>query len=188
MIWLILGVLIWSIVHLYPSVAANHRNKLSKSMGTTYQGVYALFIITSIILIVIGWRISTPEQIYNPPVWGRHLTMLFILIAIVLFGAANTKSRIKQWVRHPMLMGMTVWSIGHLLANGDSKSLILFGGLGLWAVISQFTINKRDGAWVKPEPASGFKSDAILIVIALVIYGALLFAHPYISGMPLMPA
>ncbi len=186
MMWLVLGVILWSVVHLYPSVAASHRNKLSASMGNAYQGIYALLIVGSIVLMVFGWKNTIPTQIYTPPTWGRHLTMLLILIAIILFGAANVKTRIREWIRHPMLTGMLVWSIGHLLTNGDSRSVILFGGLGLWAIVSQLTINKRDGAWVKPTDSKGLKTEIILIVVSLVLYGGLLFLHPYFSGMSLM--
>ena len=186
MVWLILGVVLWSVVHLYPSIAASHRNKFSASMGNAYQGIFALLIVGSIVLIVFGWKNTIPTQIYNPPSWGRHLTMLLILIAIILFGAANVKTRIREWIHHPMLTGMLVWSIGHLLANGDSRSVVLFGGLGLWAIVSQLTINKRDGAWVKPTDSKGLKTEVILIFVSLVLYGGLLFLHPYFSGMSLM--
>ena len=186
MMWLVLGVVLWSVVHLYPSVAASHRNKLSASMGNAYQGIFALLIVGSIVLMVFGWKNTIPTQIYTPPTWGRHLTMLLILIAIILFGAANVKTRIREWIRHPMLTGMLVWSIGHLLANGDSRSVVLFGGLGLWAIVSQLTINKRDGAWVKPTDSKGLKTEIILVVVSLVLYAGLLFLHPYFAGMSVM--
>ena len=186
MVWLVLGVVLWSVVHLYPSVAASHRNKLSASMGNAYQGIFALLIVGSIVLMVFGWKNTIPTQIYTPPSWGRHLTMLLILITIILFGAANVKTRIREWIRHPMLTGMLVWSIGHLLANGDSRSVVLFGGLGLWAIVSQLTINKREGTWVKPTDSKGLETEVILIFVSLVLYGGLLFLHPYFSGMSLM--
>ena len=31
-----------------------------------------------------------------------------------------------------MLWGFAVWALGHLVANGDLRSLILFGGFALW--------------------------------------------------------
>lgn len=186
MVWLILGVVVWSVVHLYPSVAASHRNQLFEKLGNAYKGIYALLIVGSIVLIVIGWKNTIPTAVYNPPVWGRHVTMLFILIAIILFGAADTKNKIREWIRHPMLTGMVVWSIGHLLANGDIRSVILFGGLGIWAIISQFTINKREGARVIPTDSKGMKSLVILLVVSFVIYTILMFLHPYFTGMPVI--
>jgi len=185
-IWLILGVVVWSVVHFYPSVAVSHRNQLSEKFGNGYQAVYALLIIGSIVLMVIGWKNTIPTAVYNPPSWGRHATMLFILVAVMLFGAANTKTKVREWVRHPMLTGMIVWSIGHLLANGDIRSVILFGGLGVWAIISQFTINKREGTRIMPTDTKGMKSLVILLVAGLVLYVILMFLHPYFTGVSVM--
>ena len=189
MISLALGVFLWSAVHFYPSIAIQHRKNMRDALGTAYQGLYSLLIIISILLMILGWKIAVPEQIYSPPIWGRHLTMLLLLLAIILLGAAHTTSHIKQWIRHPMLVAVIIWSIAHLLSNGDSSSLILFGGLGLWAAISHITISRRDGAWEKPVATSTVKSSVILLTISVIIYTALLFLHPYFTGMPvILPA
>ena len=186
MLLLVLGVLVWSLVHLFPCVMPNKRNRLNDSMGNKYQGLFALTIVLSIVFMVFGWRHTVPEYVYNPPAWGRHLTMLLVFIAVVLFGAASAPSRIKQWIRHPMLIGVLVWALAHLLANGDSRSVVLFGGMLIWSVLSVFFINRRDGVWEKPVQPEGWVPDIKLLVISLVIYIVLIFLHPYFSGIPLM--
>ena len=185
MFWLILGIFMWSVVHLFPSVMPAKRNQLVAQYGNTYQAIYAIKILVALALMVIGWRMAVPTQLYNPPVWGRHLTMLFVLVAVILFGAAHTNSRIKQFVRHPMLTGVAVWALGHLLANGDSRSVVLFAGLLIWSVLNQITINRRDGAWIKPEVAP-MNKELILLAISLVVYVVLMFLHPYFTGMPVI--
>lgn len=180
------GVFLWSLVHLFPCVMPEKRNQLNDSMGNKYQGLFALLIIFSIVLMVIGWRNTVPEHIYNPTAWGRHLAMLLVLLGVILFGAANVPSRIKRVIRHPMLTGVILWALAHLLANGDSRSLLLFGGMLIWSVLSMFFINQRDGAWEKPEKPEGWKPDIKLLVISLVIYVILIVLHPYLSGIPLM--
>src|SRR4051794_26472862 len=107
---LIAGVLLWSIVHLTKSVAPGFRKSLQDKLGTgPHRGLVALLIIASVALMIYGWRTAQLEFVYDPPVWGRHLNMLLMIFAIILFGAAQGKSRIRQWVRHPMLTGMLVW-------------------------------------------------------------------------------
>ncbi len=96
MIWLILGVVLWSVVHFYPSVAVSHRNQLSAKFGNGYQAVFALLIIASIVLMVIGWKNTIPTAVYNPPSWGRHATMLFILIAAAAAKGAKVTLRTVQ--------------------------------------------------------------------------------------------
>lgn len=186
MLLLVLGVLIWSLVHLFPCVMPKKRNQLNDSMGNKYQGLFALSIVLSIVLMVLGWRNTVPEHVYNPPAWGRHLAMLLVFLGVFLFGAANAPSRIKRIIRHPMLTGVFAWALAHLLANGDSRSVILFGGMLIWSVLSIFLINRRDGVWEKPDQPEGWVPDIKLLVISLVVYVVLIFLHPYFSGIPLM--
>ncbi len=137
MFWLFLGVLIWSVAHLFPSVLPELRKELIEKLEEKkYMGIFAGVIVLSLILIVIGWRSSAVEILYNPPALGRDLNMLFMLVAIALFGSSHGNSRIKQYVRHPMLTGMHIWALGHLLANGETRSVLRFGGMLIWSTLS----------------------------------------------------
>ncbi len=184
---MIAGVLFWSAVHLMKSLAPGLRSNIIRKTGAgPHQGLVALSIVASLALMVFGWRSAVPEIVYNPPLWGRHLNMLLMFIAILLFGAAKGKSRIRQWLRHPMLAGMLIWAIGHLLANGDSRSLVLFGGLGLWALISIFTISRNEGTWEKPREVAGIGREIMLFILSVLIYGALFWGHRWFTGVPLI--
>jgi uncharacterized membrane protein len=110
-----------------------------------------------------------------------------MLISIFLLGAANGPSNIKRYLRHPMLAGIVVWGSAHLIANGDSRSMVLFGGMIIWALLEMIIINKRDGAYERPESVP-YKKDAIKMVIAIVVYTVFVFLHPYITGVPITGA
>ena len=77
---------------------------------------------------------------------------------------------------------MLLWSVGHLLANGDSRALVLFGGLGIWAILEMWLISRRDGAWVKP-PIPSLKAETLGVVTSLAIYTVLVYLHPYFTGL-----
>lgn len=187
MFWLFLGVLIWSVAHLLPSVLPEKRTELIKKFDEKkYMGIFAGVIVLSLILIIIGWRSSAVEILYNPPALGRHLNMLFMLVVIVLFAASHGNSRIKQYVRHPMLVAMHIWALGHLLANGETRSVLLFGGMLIWSAVSIYFINKRDGAWEKPAEIAPMDKEIKLLAIAVIVYLVLMFLHPYFTGMPVM--
>lgn len=186
MFWLFLGVLIWTLAHLFPCLMADKRNELNSSLGKKYQGGFALLIVFSLILIVIGWRSTPVEILYNPPSIGRHLNMLFMLVAIILLGSSHGKSKIRQYVRHPMLLGVHIWALGHLLANGETRSVVLFGGMLIWTILSFIFINKRDGEWVKPTETGGMAGEIKLVGISIVVYLVLMMAHPYFAGMPVV--
>ncbi len=184
---LIAGVLLWSVMHLMKSVTPGVRASIQGALGEgPHKGMVALLILASMALMIFGWRSATPEYVYDAPLWGRHLTMTLMILAIYLIAVAQGKSRVRQWIRHPMLTGVLLWAIGHLVANGDSRSVVLFGGLGLWALISIFTVSRNEGAWVKPDEVAPLWREGLTIVIVAVLYGILFWAHPYIAGMPLV--
>ncbi|CAA6813258.1 MAG: NnrU family protein, required for expression of nitric oxide and nitrite reductases (Nir and Nor), partial [uncultured Thiotrichaceae bacterium] len=77
-------------------------------------------------------------------------------------------------------------ALGHLLANGETRSVVLFGGMLVWTILSFIFINKRDGEWVKPTETAGMASEIKLAGISIVVYLMLMMAHPYFAGMPVV--
>ena len=182
---LILGVLLWAVVHLFPVFAPTMRAGVVSKLGLLpYKGVFALFIVVSLVLIVLGWQsVGVGYDLYDT-FWLRHVTYGCLLLAVILFGAAKAPSRIRRVLRHPMLTGMALWAIGHLLVNNDPRSLVLFGGMLIWAVVSILGINRRDGAYVPPQVGS-WAVEIRVVLISVVVYVALVFGHPYFTGVPL---
>lgn len=187
MIWLCIGVLLFMAVHFVPSLAPAFKNSLIAHVGKQpYRGLFSLFLLVAVALIVFGWRSTAPESVYLPPNWGLPVTSVLMLISVMLFGAAQQPTRIKRYVRHPQLTGVAVWSLAHLISNGDSRSLILFGGLGLWALLEILLIGKREGIWVKPYgPALSVEVRGI--VISAVVFFVLVGLHPWFAGVSPFP-
>lgn len=183
---LIIGVLLWSFVHLLTTVGRPIRQRVISQVGEKpWLGLFSLAIAASVVIMVMGWR-STPEQyLYVLGGWARHLTMLLMLVAFVLFSISHTPSRIKRFVRHPQLTAMICWSVAHLLSNGTGRALVLFGGLGLWALLEILLINARDGHYEPPAPRP-LPRELIGIVLAVVLMAIVMLLHRYISGIPLI--
>ena len=187
MTWLFIGVLLWCGLHFVPGLARRFRDAVITRIGEkTYQGVFAIGVVVSIVLMVVGWRAAPQWTVYNAPPWGPPVGAVLILIAFLLFGFAKAKTNVKRFIRHPQLSGMVAWAVGHLLANGDNLSLLLFGGLGLWALVEMPLINRREGAWKKPEPVP-ITAEIRPILIGLVIFVAFFLAHPYLFGVSPIP-
>jgi len=179
---LALGVFIWSFIHFIPAVAVDFRKNLIAKLGENpYKGIFTLFMVLAIYLIISGWKAAIPENIYLPPLWGRHATSLLVLIAFILVIAPYHATNLKRFLRHPQLTGVAVWGIGHLLANGEGRSIVLFGGLAAWAIIEMLLLNRRDGAWVKPDPVAK-KKDMILAVAGFTVYVIVAVSHQWLFG------
>ena len=106
---------------------------------------------------------------------------LLVLVGFILFFAAYPPTNVKRLLRHPQLTGVALWGVGHLFANGESRSIVLFGGLTLWAIAEIVVINRRDGARDKPAPVPA-KNDVILAGGGIVAYVVVVAAHQWLFG------
>lgn len=179
---LVAGVVLWSVVHLLPSAGRGIRQGLISTVGDSpYQGLFALSILGSVVLMVFGWRSATPSFVYAPPVTSSMIMSPLMIVALILFAGSQGETNIKRIIRHPQLTGVFLWCLGHLLTNGDDRTIVLFGGIGLWTLVAMVLTNRRDRDYTKPA-AVPLKADAKPLIGGVVFFVILVFAHPYISG------
>lgn len=172
--WLLLflGVALWWGAHLLKRVAPALRASMGAEKG---KGLVALTLALSILLMVLGYRAAPYVDIWQPPLFLRHLNNLLVLIAIYMMSPAPKKGKLLNGMRHPMLAGFSLWAFAHLLVNGDLASILLFGGLLGWSLVTPGIINRAEPDWTPPEPGSIGKdvmflgaSVVLLLVIGLV--------------------
>ncbi len=182
---LILGVGLFVFLHLIPCVPPL-RNVLAGSFGESrYKILFALLTVASIVLIVQGFGAAPFEPVYQPAIWGRTVAIAAVPLAFVLFAAANMPTHIRKVVRHPMLAGLFLWAIAHLAANGDMRSVILFGTFGVYAVVATLSAVAR-GKNPDPTKPARFMMDAIAVVAGLAAAGVVVHFHAALFGMPVV--
>ena len=177
---LVLGIILWCAGHFFKRVAPDLRVRL----GDPGKGLVAGILLLGIILMVIGYRGADAGNVYDPPAMGIHINNLLMFFAIVLLGMGSSKGRARSLLRHPMLTGVAVWAIAHLISNGDLASVILFGSMLVWAVAQMIVISRAEGPWQRPEPGP-VTGDVKLIVISLVLYAIIVFIHQLVGPWPL---
>jgi uncharacterized membrane protein len=177
---LILGLVLFIGVHLLPSFVSLRRAAVDRLGPGAYKGLFSLLSLTGLVLMVIGKYLADFQPLWQPPAWGRNAALVLLLPVFVLLAAANMPSNIKRYTRHPMLWGVTLWSVGHLLSNGDRASLLLFGSLGVYALFGMLSANLR-GA-VKQVKVYPLVKDGVTVAAGLVVYAVLLLLHPYLFG------
>jgi uncharacterized membrane protein len=174
-------------VHSLPNLGRPLRTAIVEKVGEDpFKGLFSLGILASILLMVFGWRSAAVSPVYVPPGATVLIADGLMLFALLLFLASGMPTNLKRLIRHPQLAGVALWAVAHLLANGDGRSLVLFGGLGSWAIVAMLAINQRDGAWEKPEPLPA-TAELKPIVAAVVVYAVLFYVHPWIAGVSPMP-
>ncbi|MDX2483835.1 MAG: NnrU family protein [Pseudodonghicola sp.] len=173
---LILGVALWWAGHLFKRAAPARRGAL----GDKGKGVVALVLFVAIVLMVIGFRASDGAFF-----WGRHpatvgINNLLMLVALYLTTPGPKKGALLYRMRHPMLTGFLLWTVAHLLVNGDVPSFILFGGLGIWAIVEMVVINRAVPDWTPPAKGSLGK-DAMFLAISAVLLVVIGYIHLWLG-------
>ena len=194
---LVLGLVVFLGTHLF-SIARGPRARLVARIGEgPFKGLYSVLSLVGVVLIAIGfghYRRDAWVPLWDPPLWTRHLALTLVAVAFVCVAAAYLPGRIKARLKHPMLVGVKVWALAHLLANGDLGSVLLFGGFLAWAVVDRIAIKRRDeaaahvpGRLPEARPA-GWRNDAAAVVVGLAAW--FVFArwlHPLLIGVSVWP-
>ena len=179
---LIAGLLVFTVVHLMPAASPATRAGLVDKLGEgAYRGLFSIIVLAALVLIIFGWKAATPSYVYAPPVGGGPVISALVFFAFVMFVTSKARTNYKRIVRHPQMIAVILWSAAHLLVNGDSRSIVLFGGLGIWAIFEIVLSNKRDGEWKKPD-VMPFSADMMVAVIAGVAFAAFFFLHKALFG------
>ncbi|MGF1502982.1 MAG: NnrU family protein [Paracoccaceae bacterium] len=181
---LVLGLALWVLAHGLKIHAPAARARLAARLGegTVKIGATAALAL-SLALMVIGYQSADYVALWTPPGWTVHLNNLLMVFAIGIYGAAAFNSYPRHVIRHPQLIGVKVWAVAHLAANGHLAAVILFGGLLAWAVVAVIAINKRDGKGPLPGPGS-LKGNAIHLVLTLVGVAAIGWVHNWLGVWP----
>jgi uncharacterized membrane protein len=174
-----LGVGLWWVAHLFKRLAPGPRSAIGENAG---KGIVALMSVAAVVLMVIGYRRAEIVPVYSPMAGMGHLNNLLMLVALFLFALSQTKGSWRVRLRHPMLLSVIVWAVAHLLVNGDMASLILFGGMGIWAVLSILLINAQ-AEWVRPEPGPASR-NVITLGVVVVIYAVIAGVHIWLGHSP----
>ncbi len=181
MILLIIGVVLWIAPHFFKRLLPDMR----VSLGDKGKGIVALLLLVSLVLMVIGYRSAEFKTVYTPLAGMRHFNNLLMLVSMFLLGAGKVNGRVASMIRHPMLWGAVVWAVAHLLVNGDSASIVLFGGMLFWALVQMMLINRAESGWDRPKPGPWAK-DAKNLIIALVVYGIAVGIHIWLGHNPFL--
>jgi len=222
--------LVWACIYflaLHFVVAGTSLRRLAIGMvgPTAYQATFFLLALTGFVWMITGY-VAAPAQ----PLWGQWpaldpLFLIFNFVASIMFVAGLTvRNPGTVWMektlhgedvvrgflritRHPMNVGLALFSLAHLLQNGDSRSLILFGAIFILASFGPLGIDARrkaayGEAWESFAARTSYIPFVAIIAgrntlkwgelgwwrvaLGVALFAALYYIHGDLSGVPLV--
>lgn len=185
---LLLGIVIFLGMHLVRVVAPGLRTSVIARQGKgAWMGIHAVISLIGLLLIIYGFgeARAVTGMLYNPPVFLKHIALLLMLVAFICLAAGFLPAgRIAVAVKHPQILSIKIWAIAHLLANGETSSVLLFGSFLAWAVILRISLKRRQRAGEKVLPVfRSTSNDLLAVVIGVIAYGLFVWKlHEWLIG------
>ena len=175
----VFGLALFLGVHSVRIVADSWRQRTLARIGAgVWRAGYALIALTGFVLLVMGWdqvRMA-PQILWVAPEGMKHFAGLVTVFAFILLTAAYVPANaIKAAVGHPMVAGVILWALVHLLASGTLAGTILFGSFLVWSVLDFMAArrrDRRDGVTYARGPAV---RTVITVMLGLVSWGLFAF-------------
>ncbi|MDQ2779296.1 MAG: NnrU family protein [Pseudomonadota bacterium] len=184
---LLVGLVMFLGVHSVRIVAEGWRTRTRARVGEgVWKGAYSVLSVLGLVLIVWGYGQARqqPVELWPAPVWGRHAAALLTLLAFVLVTAAYVPGNgIKARVGDPMVLGVLLWAVGHLLANSTAADVLLFGAFGLWAMLDFGAARHRTRAGRVVQRAGSLGPTLVSVVVGVAAWALFAFwGHGVLIG------
>jgi uncharacterized membrane protein len=221
---LALAALAWVGAHVGIAGTALRRRLVARIGERGFRAGFSTLSLLLIFLLVRAYNAAGGSVLWLAPGWLRWLLVLAMLPAFVLFvasvagrnptmiggrPAAGVEPRgIQRVTRHPMLWSFAIWAVVHMLANGDSASLVFFGAFlatalaGMPSIDAKLARRDREG-WAQLEAYTSILPFAAIAagrnrfaireigwippVVGALLWAAMLHFHRVLIGVPAVP-
>ncbi len=211
----LLALVIFLLAHSLPAATGLRAIAIGRFGKSGYITAYSI-----VSIALLGWLIWSALQAPYFALWhSSSETSLVAIIAMLPASLIATAALLRPnslsiafvsrhilpgngltaFLRHPLLWALFLWSLSHVVANGDVVSLLLFGGLAVFSLAGMKIMERRAQRNLSTDDFNAAKSltttpfaarmynnlDRFMLLelaAGLVIYNVLLHAHQPVIG------
>jgi len=179
---------VFLIAHSIPALPRARRG-LQATLGE--RGYIAAYSLLS--LLLFAWLLT--EALRAPFValwfagpWAYWVAVVLVPVAAMLLGAGAfapnplsiafvtgpfdpARPGAVAITRHPILWGLGLWGLAHVPANGHLVGLMLFGGLGVFALLGMLVIDMRKRQSLGAESWQALAGSTGFVPFAALLWG-----------------
>lgn len=177
------GIALFMIAHV-ASVFPPIRSRIVSRIGVNaWRGTHSLLSLAGLVIVGMNWSHAPTTAIFAPSPLAIQLAPYTNTLALILFvaGGFNFPGYLRARLHHPMVIGVLVWSVTHLLANGGMRQTVLFGSFAAYASFALLVaLAFRKRATLTPHFAADIKAG----VIGVIASAAVMHGHVWLFGVP----
>lgn len=187
------------------------KSALSQRLGAAgFTLAYSLLSIGALAWLIGAAARAPVVMVWDWSPWQNHVTFTAMALACAVatlaigrpnplsFGGAYnerfdpSQPGIVGWFRHPLLVALLLWSLGHLLANGTLSHVILFGLFAVFCLVGMRLIDRRkrrmfgETEWARlaggPRVIQPTVNGGLRLALGALAYCLLLLGHGPLIG------
>lgn len=174
------GFVVFFGIHAVPMIPPLKQAMVLRMGEMPYKGVFSLISLAGLALIVLGKSQAPFEILWFPDIWWVDASKMLMMLAFILVASAYIPSDFGKAVKHPMLAGVGVWAIAHLMANGDLASSYLFCAFLAYAILAAASGTVR-GQVNSPKKTS-MGTNLLAVAVGGLAYALVGFFHEPLFG------
>lgn len=211
----ILGFAFFFVSHSIPT-RPKVKARIVKTLGPRgFTLAYSALSTFALIVLILVARGAPFVPLWEWAEWQNHLALTGMLVAILLvaltIGRPNPLSfggwghecfmpnhpGVVGWIRHPLLAALLIWSLSHLLPNGDLAHVIMFGCFALFSILGTKLIDRRKrrqlghDEWTRLSQThreiAPSLNGILRLCSGLVLYALIIWAHEPVIGISPLP-
>ncbi len=214
-------------------IAGTHlRDGLVARLGEKgFRQLFSAMAVVGFVVMVLGYTQAQRVVLWGPQILPLAVFFVGNLVAVLLLviGAltpspnsilterAFREGRVEvrgilRITRHPAMLGLGLWALMHLLANGDSAAIVFFGALATLALLGPLSMDRKklrlDGeryrrilertsylpfaAWWGRNHSPGSLREVwaeigwLQPALAILVFAALVVVHPWLAGVSIL--
>lgn len=207
------------------------RDRVAGAVGEgPYLGLYSLVALAVMVWLVMAYNAAPPGPVlWVTWPWGWYVPVVVLPFALMLvvggvsqpnptavggdrqFGEPRPVRGVLRITRHPVMWGIGLWALAHMVPNGDLASLMFFGTFALLALLGTLFIDaknrRRRAAQFAPFEMTTSNLPFVAIAqgrqdlgraarefgvwrlaVVILLYAALLHGHRFLFGAVPFPA
>jgi uncharacterized membrane protein len=168
---------LFGIIHVNPAMPA-WKAHAQHTFGKAYGPVYGILSLVLFAALIWAFRQVDPVPLYTSPRLGLYINFALSLVGFIFIGIFLFRGSWRNSVKYPMAIGISFWACGHLIANGDQRTTLLFTGLAAAAILHAILKSRSPF-----EPSVVRQGHNLLSVLGgVALYGLATQLHMVIAG------